>query len=80
MEMFGKTLCVTYDELVGSGIMSKSNYKKHVREKSLFSCKKAATGVRCGLYTKVCLKPYVRIMTQNILTPRNNSKTDSSHE
>ena len=33
MEMFGKTLCVTYDELVGSGIMSKSNYKKHVREK-----------------------------------------------
>lgn len=27
MEMFGKTLCVTYDELVGSGIMSKSNYK-----------------------------------------------------
>ncbi|WP_294611617.1 hypothetical protein [uncultured Bacteroides sp.] len=32
MEMFGKTLCVTFDELVGSGIMSQANYKKHVRD------------------------------------------------
>ena len=40
MEMFGKTLCVTYDELVGSGIMSKSNYKNMFVRKSLFSCKR----------------------------------------
>lgn len=33
MEMFGKTLCVTFEELVGGGIMSLANYKKHVREK-----------------------------------------------
>ena len=33
MEMFGKILCVTFDELVGDGIMSLANYKKYVREK-----------------------------------------------
>lgn len=33
MEMFGKILCVTFDELVGGGIMSLANYKKYVREK-----------------------------------------------
>ena len=32
MEMFGKIPCVTFDELVGSGIMSQANYKKHVRD------------------------------------------------
>ena len=44
MEMFGKTLCVTYDELVGSGIMSKSNYKKHVREKKFVLLQKGGNG------------------------------------
>lgn len=30
MEMFGKTLCVTRDELVEGGIVSKSCYDKYV--------------------------------------------------
>ena len=44
MEMFGKTLCVTFDELVGSGIMSESNYKKHVREQKFRVMQKGGNG------------------------------------
>ena len=32
MEMYGKIRCVTYSELVGSGILSKPSYDKKVRE------------------------------------------------
>lgn len=35
MEMFGNIRCVTYGELVGSGILSESNYKKKVRDGKL---------------------------------------------
>lgn len=31
MEMFGNIRCVTYGELVGSGILSEPTYKKYVR-------------------------------------------------
>lgn len=44
MEMFGKTLCVTFEELVGSGIMSKSNYDKHVREGKFRVLQKGGNG------------------------------------
>ena len=44
MEMFGKTLCVTFDELVGSGIMSKSNFDKHVREHKFHVMQKGGNG------------------------------------
>ena len=32
MEIYGKIRCVTYAELVGSGILSKPSYDKKVRE------------------------------------------------
>lgn len=44
MEMFGKTLCVTFDELVSSGIMSTSNYKKYVREGKFHVLQKGGNG------------------------------------
>lgn len=44
MEMFGKTLCVTFDELVGSGIMSCANYKKHVRDGKFRVLQKGGNG------------------------------------
>lgn len=44
MEMFGKTLCVTFDELVGNGIMSTANYKKHVREGKFRVLQKGGNG------------------------------------
>lgn len=42
--MFGKTLCVTFDDLVGSGIMSKSNFDKHVRERKFRVLQKGGNG------------------------------------
>lgn len=44
MEMYGKTLCVTFDELVRSGIMSKSNFDKHVREHKFLVRQKGGNG------------------------------------
>lgn len=44
MEMFGKTLCITFDELVRSGIMSKSNFDKHVRERKFRVLQKGGNG------------------------------------
>lgn len=44
MEIYGKTLCVTFDELVKSGIMSEANYKKHVREGKFHVLQKGGNG------------------------------------
>lgn len=44
MEMFGKTPCVTFDELVGSGIMSKPSFDKYVREKKFTVLQKGGNG------------------------------------
>ena len=46
MEMYGNIRCVTYDELVGSGIMSKSNYDKHVRENRFHVVQKGRKGYK----------------------------------
>ena len=44
MEMYGRTLCVTFDELVGSGIMSKPNFDKYVRERKFLVLQKGGNG------------------------------------
>lgn len=44
MEMYGKTLCVTFDELVGSGIMSKPNFDKYVRDRKFLVLQKGGNG------------------------------------
>ena len=44
MELYGKTQCVTFDELVGSGILSKSNYDKKVRDKKIKVLKRGGGG------------------------------------
>lgn len=44
MEIFGKRLCVTYDELVRDGIMSKPNFDKHVRENKFSVLRKGGNG------------------------------------
>lgn len=44
MEIFGKTLCVTFEDLVGSGIMSKPNFDKHVRELKFRVLQKGGNG------------------------------------
>lgn len=44
MEMYGKIRCVTYAELVDSGILSKPNYDKHVREKRFHVVQKGGKG------------------------------------
>lgn len=44
MELFGKTICVTFNELVDSGIMSKCNFDKHVREGKFRVLRKGGNG------------------------------------
>lgn len=44
MEMYGKIRCVTFAELVGSGIMSLPNYKKHIRERRINVLQKGGNG------------------------------------
>lgn len=44
MEMYGKILCITFDELVRNGIMSKSNFDKHVREEKFKVLQKGGNG------------------------------------
>ena len=78
MEMFGKIPCVTFDELVGSGIMSRANYKKHVRDGKFRVLRRGGTVGRRKLPTKVCRKPSVPLMTQEIHGPKNSSYNHSS--
>lgn len=59
MEMFGKTLCVTFEELVGGGIMSLANYKKHVREKKFHFVQHGGNG-RKALIMYECLPDKLR--------------------
>lgn len=78
MEMFGKIPCVTFDELVGSGIMSRANYKNmFVTGSSAYSEEEETVG-RHKLPTKVCRKPSVPLMTQEIHGPKNSSYNHSS--
>ena len=44
MEMLGNTLCVSFTELVGSGIISEPTYKKYVREGRLTVVQKGGNG------------------------------------
>ena len=44
MELFGKTICVTFNELVDSGILSEANYKKHVRQGKFRVLQKGGNG------------------------------------
>lgn len=44
MEMYGKTLCVTFDDLVGSGIMSKANYDRYAREEKFNFMQRGGNG------------------------------------
>lgn len=44
MEMFGNTLCITHAELVGTGIMSKSNFDKYAREHKFRVLQKGGNG------------------------------------
>lgn len=32
MELYGNTICVSYEEIVGSGILTQANYKRYLRE------------------------------------------------
>ena len=59
MEMFGKTLCVTFEELVGGGIMSLANYKKHDREKMFHFVQHGGNG-RKALIMYECLPDKLR--------------------
>ncbi len=66
MEMFGKTLCVTFDDLVGSGIMSKSNYDKHVREEKFSFMQRGGNGRKVLIiYDKLPDKIRTKIDTKN---------------
>ncbi|ERI85028.1 hypothetical protein HMPREF1981_02082, partial [Bacteroides pyogenes F0041] len=42
MELYGKTICVTFEELVGSGIISRSCYDKYVNIGKLVVIQRAA--------------------------------------
>ena len=44
MEMYGNVRCVTFGELVESGLMSKPNYDKHVKEKRFRVVQKGGNG------------------------------------
>lgn len=44
MELYGKTVCVTFEELVGGGILTESNYKKLVRSQKLTVLTKGGNG------------------------------------
>lgn len=44
MELYGTTICVTYDELVGGGILSQPNYKRLLREGRLEVVQKGGNG------------------------------------
>lgn len=44
MELYGTTICVTFDELVGGGILSKPSYDKYVRQGRLEVVQKGGNG------------------------------------
>ena len=44
MEMYGNTICITYSELVGSGIISKPTYKKLLRDGRLKTVSRGGNG------------------------------------
>ena len=44
MEMLGNTLCVSFAELVGGGIISEPTYKKYVRDGKLTVVQKGGNG------------------------------------
>lgn len=46
MEMYGNTLCVSFTELVGSGLISQPTYKKYIREGKLTLSKGEVTDAR----------------------------------
>ena len=58
--MYGNIRCVTYDELVGSGIMSMANYKKHIRENRLHVLRKGGGKGRPALLEYNSLPSKVR--------------------
>lgn len=55
MEMFGKTLCVTFEELVGGGIMSLANYKSMFVRRSSILCSMVVMDVKHLSCTNACL-------------------------
>lgn len=75
MEMFGKTLCVTFEDLVGSGIMSKSNFDKHVREHKFRVLQKGGNGRKVFVAYESLSDALRSIVEENYLMPKNNSKT-----
>lgn len=44
MEMYGNTLCVSFTELVGSGLISQPTYKKYIREGKLTLLQRGGNG------------------------------------
>lgn len=54
MELYGKIQCVTYDELVGSGLLSKPSYDKKVRDGII-------NVVRRGCRGRVALIDYISL-------------------
>lgn len=44
MEMYGNAICVSYSELVGSGLISQPTYKKYVREGKLILLQRGGNG------------------------------------
>lgn len=88
MEMYGKTLCVTFDELVKSGIISKSNYDKHVREGKFRVMQKGGNGRKAlvaydSLTSAICaafdtVHPEAKKKIQKQISPMNMQlKSDS---
>lgn len=88
MEMYGKTLCVTFDELVKSGIISKSNYDKHVREGKFRVMQKGGNGRKAlvaydSLTSAICaafdtVHPEAKKKIQKQISPMNiQLKSDS---
>lgn len=78
MEMFGKTLCVTFEDLVGSGIMSKSNFDKHVREHKFRVLQKGGNGRKVFVAYESLSDALRSIVEENYLMPKNNSKNNNS--
>ena len=57
MEMFGKTLCVSYRELVEGGILSKSSYKKYVYEGKLVVAQRGGRNREALIYYETMYEP-----------------------
>ena len=74
MEMYGKNICVSYRELVESGIISKSAYDKYVNQGKLTVARRGARNREALIYYDTMYPP-IRVAYDTKNPERTSPKT-----